>query len=462
MTQYPLVPQIDPDRDVARPQLIALERAGDVTMSGATLLNALYGQLQPANNFIDGFKGAYSRDEYQAASNRFVAMAESVGFPISHRDSLTVGDTQVFKVPNTREGGAKLVRLLQMIDAVDGKDKRGMGTEIQAPPTADTLKKLGIGAQHKELLVGMKQEIARNELPFGMKLLVFANALMNSVPSLAAKGGYRPSPQGKPVPAQRPLATNTSKPTPRAQGVTQPAQNSVSPKKAESPKRNVETKAAAPTPRASAKLKYSQESETDRDRYNATQTGVPAPRTIAEAKTAFLDAYKLQMPDRPKNVAIVTLKDEVFNKAVSDYSARKKEGTLSAREASEIGGFEDKGVVYLRAGGSATTALHELAHAYCNRTFEAKFHFTYTPPGGHSVNLNEGFTQYLAEQVPGYVAVAGVAKYPAAVKFVRELKDKVGEKTIRNAYFNGDPKSIEKIENAIRRNDPQFNSDIKR
>jgi hypothetical protein len=72
--------------------------------------------------------------------------------------------------------------------------------------------------------------------------------------------------------------------------------------------------------------------------------------------------------------------------------------------------------------------------------------------------MNEGFTEWLAQQMPGFKPHPDMAAYEQEVEIVQRLFDetKVSPEIIKRAYFLGDEQAIIKIKEGMERLAPGF------
>jgi len=143
----------------------------------------------------------------------------------------------------------------------------------------------------------------------------------------------------------------------------------------------------------------------------------------------------------PEMVTVCATKDELKAALAKDLAARAGASTVTeehrASAANDVdnggGGFTAMdGTVYMLESTNDSSALyHELIHVL-------------SAPGGTTnlsktkVNLNEGFTNYFAEQLSAKYKKATFPAYPAATAWARKFATKYGDATAYNIYFKDD------------------------
>lgn len=143
----------------------------------------------------------------------------------------------------------------------------------------------------------------------------------------------------------------------------------------------------------------------------------------------------------PEMVTVCATKDELKAALAKDLAARAGASSVTeehrASAANDVdnggGGFTAlDGTVYMLESTNDSSALyHELIHVL-------------SAPGGTTklsatkVNLNEGFTNYFAEQLSAKYKKATFPAYPAATIWARKFATKYGDATAYNIYFKDD------------------------
>jgi hypothetical protein len=170
------------NESAAVPKRVAISQgeSTSVALSGADVLNLLYGQSEPAKNNFEGMFGKYGEAEYRGAANRFIDTAREFKLPIVLRQSLRFADSSAVFLPATERGGRQLAKLLDAFDRRDGKAGDG-----SAAMSLEGLKKLfrargldGNQAFMKGFVEGVKTIKGQNA---NLDLLVVANALVRTL-----------------------------------------------------------------------------------------------------------------------------------------------------------------------------------------------------------------------------------------------------------------------------------------
>ncbi len=143
----------------------------------------------------------------------------------------------------------------------------------------------------------------------------------------------------------------------------------------------------------------------------------------------------------PGMVTVCKGKDELKAALATDLAARAGASTVTddhrTSAANDVdnggGGFTalDGTVFMLESTNDSSALYHELIHVL-------------SAPGGTTqlsktkVNLNEGFTNYFAEELSTKYKKATFPAYPAATAWVRKFVAKYGRETAYNVYFKDD------------------------
>ncbi|HWE55150.1 MAG TPA: hypothetical protein VG435_06530 [Acidimicrobiales bacterium] len=162
------------------------------------------------------------------------------------------------------------------------------------------------------------------------------------------------------------------------------------------------------------------------------------------AETDLLAYIKTQVDEvakLPEMVTICDTKEKLTEDLAKDLAARAGSSTVDEAHTTSAksqvdnggGGFTAlDGTVYMLASANNSSALyHELIHVISGEGGATKLAATKT-------NLNEGFTNYFAEQLAEKYKSAIFPAYPTPTKWAKSFVSEFGAATAYNLYFKDD------------------------
>lgn len=160
-----------------------------------------------------------------------------------------------------------------------------------------------------------------------------------------------------------------------------------------------------------------------------------------EAEKKIMDKFGDDIPEAQKKVsgadATVFQDDKAFRKGIVE----RHPDIEKSYDLGTINGESYKGKIFINKDqANPGTVFHEQVHHYSSPAFKSEFHSV------NGVKVNEGVTEHFTRQVYG-----GSRKgiYDMETKVADSLAKKVGDETLRKAYFGGDKESMDAVRNAL-------------